>query len=168
MFEIRPATAADVPALRTIALRTWPSAYANILSEEQITYMLELMYNEEVLSLRSKAGHEFLLAEDNGTGIGMAEAETGCSGQRITRLHKLYVLPAVQRSGVGLALLIAVEEHARKASSDRVELNVNKHNPARGFYERHGYTLERDEVIDIGGGYVMDDLVLRKAIHASR
>ena len=165
MFEIRCATAGDVPALRDIALRTWPIAYGSILSAGQITYMLELMYSEEALARQMKTGHGFLLAEENGTAIGLADAETGHSVLRVTRLHKLYVLPTIQRSGIGLALLNAVEDIAWKASSGWVELNVNKYNPARRFYERHGYTLEREEVIEIGAGYVMDDFVLRKAIH---
>lgn len=168
MFEIRSATVADVPALRDIALRTWPIAYGSILSAGQIAYMLELMYSEEALSRQMKTGHGFLLAEENGTGSGLADAETGYSGQRITRLHKLYVLPSFQRRGVGLALLKTVEDIARNASSFAVELNVNKYNPARKFYEQHGYTLKREEVIDIGAGYVMDDFVLWKTMQGSR
>lgn len=154
--------------MRSIALRTWPLAYGSILSLGQITYMLERMYNEDVLTSQLRSGHEFLLAEERGTAIGLAGAETEHSGTGLTRLHKLYVVPASHGHGVGGALLKAVEGLALRAGSIAVELNVNKYNPARAFYARHGYLQVGEEVIDIGGGYVMDDFVLRKALQGSR
>ena len=53
---------------------------------------------------------------------------------------------------------------AREAGDRAIELNVNRHNPASGFYERHGFRVVRDEVIDIGQGYVMDDHVMELAL----
>jgi GNAT superfamily N-acetyltransferase len=79
-------------------------------------------------------------------------------------LHKLYVLPHTQGSGVGTALLQAVFAAARTAGNTRVELNVNRYNPARHFYARHGFSVLRDEVIDIGEGYVMDDHVMVRPV----
>ena len=45
-----------------------------------------------------------------------------------------------------------------------MELNVNRFNPAKRFYERHGFQVVRDEVIAIGNGYVMDDHVMQRAL----
>ena len=58
----------------------------------------------------------------------------------------------------------AVLQAAHAAGDMFVELNVNKYNPAKDFYRRHGFTVERDEVIDIGEGYVMDDHVMVKVL----
>ena len=41
---------------------------------------------------------------------------------------------------------------------------MNKHNPSTGFYARHGFTIEREEVIDIGNGFVMDDFVMLREL----
>ena len=44
-------------------------------------------------------------------------------------------------------------------------LNVNKHNaPSIAFYERCGYAVRESVVVDIGGGFVMDDHVMAKAL----
>jgi hypothetical protein len=41
-----------------------------------------------------------------------------------------------------------------------VFLNVNKYNKAKFFYEKLGFTITKEEVIDIGNDYVMDDYVM--------
>jgi ribosomal protein S18 acetylase RimI-like enzyme len=39
-------------------------------------------------------------------------------------------------------------------------LNVNRFNPAVSFYEKYGFRTVKEEVIDIGNGFVMDDFVM--------
>ena len=39
-------------------------------------------------------------------------------------------------------------------------LNVNKYNKAKIFYEKLGFVISKEEVIDIGNDYVMDDYVM--------
>ena len=53
----------------------------------------------------------------------------------------------------------AIENHQKA-----IFLNVNKYNKARFFYEKLGFTIVKDEVIEIGNGYVMDDFVMEVAI----
>ncbi len=162
---LRPATVADIPAIRRIALAAWPVAYGAILSPDQLSYMLELMYIEDALREQIEAkGHRYLLAEREGAAIGFAGYEHDLRGMRSTRLHKLYLLPSAKGIGAGAALLSAVEAEARLAGDARIELNVNRFNPSKEWYLRRGFRIERDEVIDIGKGYVMDDHVMVKAI----
>ena len=167
-YTIRPACPDDIRTIQDIAHATWPVAYAAIITPAQIAYMLDLMYSEAALldQLQVK-GHRFLLAEQDGKPIGFAGFEHHYRTGR-SRLHKLYVLPDVKGTGVGHALLEAVLMEAMKAGDSAVELNVNKHNPAKDFYTRHGFTIERDEVIDIGHGFVMDDHVMVRNLQSER
>lgn len=159
-MNIRAATAADIPVIQGIAHATWPVAYTGIITPAQIAYMLDRMYGTPALEEQfGPKGHRFLIAERDGKAIGFAGFEHHYAQGR-SRLHKLYVLPAVKGSGVGHALLEAVLMEAIRAGDAAVELNVNKHNPAKDFYLRHGFVIERDEVLDIGQGFVMDDHVL--------
>jgi ribosomal protein S18 acetylase RimI-like enzyme len=160
-MTVRTAELGDIPAIRAIAHAGWPVAYATILSKEQLAYMLDRMYDESVLveQLRHK-GHRFLLAEEGGIAIGFATVEHRYKGSGRSRLHKLYVLPGVKGSGVGHALLEAVLDESRTKSAEAIELNVNKYNPAKQWYERQGFRTVREEVIPIGQGYVMDDFVM--------
>jgi GNAT superfamily N-acetyltransferase len=162
---LRAAAVIDIPAIRAIAHAAWPVAYATILSADQLGYMLELMYSEAALrDQMTRKGHRFLLAEEEGRPIGFAGFEHRFQGKPSTRLHKLYVLPEVKGSGAGSAVLIAVENAAREAGDAQLELNVNRFNPTKDWYLRRGFAIERDEVIDIGRGYVMDDHVMVKPI----
>ncbi|MBK8226334.1 MAG: GNAT family N-acetyltransferase [Flavobacteriales bacterium] len=163
MHRLRQATSDDILVIRAIAHAAWPVAYSAILSSEQLAYMLELMYSEAALLEQvSVKGHRFLLAEREGTAIGFAGFEHGYRSTKRTRLHKLYVLPEVKGTGAGAELLRAVESTARSAGDERIELNVNRFNPSKDWYLRRGFVIERDEVLDIGQGHVMDDHVMVK------
>jgi GNAT superfamily N-acetyltransferase len=55
-------------------------------------------------------------------------------------LRKLYLLPEYQNRGLGGHLLECVKEKAKSAQAP-VRLTVLEVNPARRFYERHGFVL---------------------------
>ena len=46
MCTFKKATAEDIPLIRELAEKSWNSAYKNILSKEQIFYMLQEIYSE--------------------------------------------------------------------------------------------------------------------------
>ena len=52
----------------------------------------------------------------------------------------------------------AVKEINRKPC--RMELNVNRHNPALGFYLHMGMKKVSEGDFDIGGGYYMNDYIM--------
>lgn len=165
---LRAATVADIPVIRAIAHAAWPVAYASILSKAQLTYMLELMYSEAALREQMETkGHLFLIADQAGRALGFAGFEHGFKGRPSTRLHKLYILPQTKGTGLGALLLAAVEAAACAAGDEAVELNVNRFNPTKDWYLRKGFVIERDEVIDIGQGFVMDDHVMVKPLTGS-
>ena len=59
---------------------------------------------------------------------------------------------------------LAMEE-ATKQNNHALYLNVNKHNEnAIGFYRINGFSIVKEEVIDIGNGFVMDDYVFEKPL----
>ena len=163
-MTIREGSVADIPIIRSIAHDTWPVSYAGIISPAQIAYMLEMMYSEASLNTQiEEKGHRFLIAEDGARAIGFAGFEIGYRPER-ARLHKLYALPALHGTGIGRALLEQVEIDVKQAGDRTIELNVNRANPAKDFYQRKGFRIERDEILDIGEGYVMDDHVMVKAL----
>lgn len=163
-MTIRPATKQDIPAIRHIAYETWPVTYGSIQTKEQLDYMLRLIYSPGALAEQFDKGHHFFMADDeNGVSIGFA----GCSeyeAGKNWKLHKLYVLPNIQKSGAGKALLQAVIETAKAHNVDELILNVNRHNPACNYYIKNGFEVFDTVDIPIGEGYYMNDFVMMKKI----
>ncbi|MFN3999799.1 N-acetyltransferase family protein [Algoriphagus sp.] len=161
MIQIRTLFKEDLSKVQSIAHRTWPSTFADILSPEQIEYMLNWMYSLEMLESQFEKGHTFLLAEENGEELGFAGFELNVAEGPKAKLHKIYLLPSSQGKGVGKALIFEVADRARKAGQKSLLLNVNKYNQkAIDFYLRVGFQEIYKEVIDIGNGYIMDDVVM--------
>lgn len=158
---IRKIAIQELSKVQSIAHSTWPSTFANILSPEQIEYMLNWMYSLEMLESQVEKGHAFLLAEENGEELGFAGFELNVAEEPKAKLHKIYLLPASQGKGVGKALIFEVADRARNAGQKSLLLNVNKYNQkAIDFYLKIGFQEIYKEVIDIGNGYIMDDVVM--------
>ncbi|WP_052273462.1 GNAT family N-acetyltransferase [Flavihumibacter solisilvae] len=160
---IRSADQDDIGTIGYLAHQVWPVTYKDILSSDQMNYMLDLFYSPESLENQIlQLNHRFIIAEIELGEVGFASF--GPVDKATWKLHKLYVLPGLQGKGVGRALLDMVEEEVRTHNGAHLVLNVNKQNKAISFYEAMGFNIEKEEVIDIGNGYVMDDFVMGKDV----
>jgi ribosomal protein S18 acetylase RimI-like enzyme len=155
------ANSAHVTIIKDLAYAIWPTAYGDILSSEQLNYMLEMFYSETALKQQmEEKKHVFYLAKnDTGKFVGFVAYEINCEPNK-TKIHKIYVLPETQGTGVGKQLFTLVCANAKKENQTVVFLNVNKYNKAKQFYERLGFVITKEEVIDIGKNYIMDDYVM--------
>jgi len=157
ILTIREAIAQDIPVIRYIAEATWPSAYSHIISQEQLDFMLDWMYSDASLHEQMNTGDQFFLAEYDQQIIGFASVKNEKEG--ISKLSKLYVLPTIQKTGAGKALLNRVISYAKEHTSTRVQLQVNRNNTAKGFYEKNGFTVIKEADFPIGNGYFMNDYI---------
>lgn len=165
-MNVRKATLNDVDRIREIAEITWPVTYSSIISQEQIQFMLDWMYDKTTIRKAIEADlQDFLVIENVNEIVGFAGIEHQYEGKSITRLHKLYVLPSTQGTGAGKTLLQAIEKEALMKHSSHLHLNVNKANPAVQFYFKHDFIVERETVLDIGNGFVMDDYIMIKTLN---
>jgi GNAT superfamily N-acetyltransferase len=152
-MEIITAKDEHLPIIKQIAYDTWPATFGEIISPQQIAYMLEWMYDVDALKKQIKeSGHVFILAVENGEYFGYASYETNYKNQPKTKIHKIYILPKSQGKGVGRMLM------------DTVTLNVNRQNNAVDFYKRIGFEITGHENIDIGEGFLMEDYILDKKL----
>ncbi len=162
-LHLQPAGPGDIEAIRSLAMAIWPDTYADILTPGQILYMMDQMYSPEALATQMQQHHQFLLATDAGRPVGFASwSAAGDPG--IAKLQKIYVLRNLQQKGVGKFLVTAVASLAGAAGCSRLQLNVNRGNPAITFYERQGFAIIREEDIDIGEGYFMNDYVMERSL----
>lgn len=161
---IRTAGIDDINAIGYLAYQVWPSAYKEILSFDDLHYMLQHFYSPAALREQMMVKqHTFLIAEtEDEEPVGFAaysEIEPG-----VFKLHKLYVLPATQGKSVGKSLLEVVEEECRESGGIKLVLNVNRFNKAKNFYQKQGFTITREEDVDLGNGVKQEDYVLEKSL----
>ena len=144
--------------------KIWPVAYGEILSKAQLDFMINKFYNKTALRELIQKGHVFYLAQDdNDNYVGFVSYEINSEPNK-TKIHKIYVLPETQGTGLGRQFFELVKEKAIENHQNAIFLNVNKYNNAIHFYTKLGFTKVKDEVIDIGNGYVMDDYLMEKSV----
>lgn len=160
-MSIRKAFAHDIPLIRNLTGKIWPATYVPILGNEQVNYMLNLMYSEQAL-LEQMKKNEFVLIYDGVTPIGFASY--GITEPGTCKLHKLYVLPEYQGKGTGSFAIEKLAVAMKSMGATNMLLNVNRHNSAKSFYEKIGFVVLKEEDIDIGNGYFMNDFVMQKSI----
>lgn len=164
MIKFRYATNDDVNALGQLAEKAWLATYPGIISAAQISYMLSKMYNPATIDTQIAEGSiKWLIGEDNHGWLGYASFGPHPSDKEAFRLHKLYLDPVFKGQGYGKAFLDEVISRLPE-SIQKLELNVNKLNPALTFYKKMNFTVLREEVLDIGEGHIMDDFVLVLAV----
>lgn len=161
-LEIRIAEPEDIYTIGYLAQQIWPIAYRDILSKQQLQYMLALLYSPDALKTQMAKQHVFLLAELDEDPVAFASYSVIAPASY--KLHKLYVLPYLQGKGIGKALIDFILEEITPLGAERLILNVNRDNQARIFYEKLGFRVTGEEDVDIGNGYFMNDYVMEKEV----
>ncbi len=159
MISIQAANTLSIPVIKELAYHIWPSTYAPILPPGQLDYMLNLIYSEASLQKQMEQGHQFILIYNKEEAVGFA-AYSPKENPAIFKLHKLYVLQNQQGIGIGKIAIGYVCNAIKNKGATHLELNVNRDNKALQFYKKNGFVIIREEDIDIGGGYFMNDYVL--------
>ena len=136
MLTIQKVTVADCELINKMAGEVFPATYKEILSPEQLDYMMDWMYAPE--NIRKQ------MEED------------------IFHLQKIYVLPHFQGSHCGSFLFKEAIKYIKEIHPEPclMELNVNRNNKALQFYQHMGMRKLREGDFPIGNGYYMNDYIM--------
>ena len=153
-------TQKDIPLIQSLAKQSWESAYSEIISKEQIDYMLATMYSAEEIGshIQNPNYHYYLIQKGEGT-VGFMGFEHHYENGT-TKLHRIYLLPDAKGQGFGKAGLHFLKIKTTECGNRRIILNVNKENVAKKVYESQGFKIYGEGVFDIGRGFVMDDYLM--------
>jgi GNAT superfamily N-acetyltransferase len=165
MITISEAELNDIKTIQEITYITWPITYGEILSEEQLKFMLDLFYSNEALTAQfEKREQLFYLISDGESTIGFIGIEHQYQKRAVTKIHKIYLLPETQGKGIGKNVIESIGRLALENNSTSLLLNVNRFNKALNFYEKVGFKIIEEVDIEIGNGYLMEDYVMEKNI----
>lgn len=165
-MKLIKASEQNIPLIQDLATRSWENAYAEILSKEQMEFMLETMYSETEISVHMKnPNYHYYLVFDE-----ILNDYDGFIGfenhyeDNTTKLHRIYLVPESKGKGLGKKTLEFLNEKVKESGDNRIILNVNKYNSAQKFYESQDYKVYDEGIFDIGNGYMMDDYLMEKSV----
>lgn len=159
MLEIRKASEKDIPLIRALCFKIWPQTYSHLLSQEQIDYMLDMMYSAASLQKQMEEdGCVFITVYDDQEPVAFASFNE--YKPRIWKLHKIYVLPDQQGKSIGRLIINYIVAEIKPKNAKAIQLQVNRENEAKYFYQKLGFTIIETADFDIGGGYFMRDYIM--------
>ena len=179
----------DIPEIRKIASKAFPEAFSSILNQEQMAYMMDMMYGEKALTIDIGNGDQnYFLMYDDGEPCGYISITTPdrfvkerieiCNKKNgspanmqvikdckkpIYLLHKVYLLPEKKGCGLGRLLFQHAEDVVSEMSKGKPSimiLQVNRKNPAVDFYKYLGMRIIGQQDFILDHGFEMNDFVM--------
>lgn len=156
----------ELSKIAQMAELIWKKYYIEIISINQIEYMLNKFYSNDALKLQIKNGQDFYFIKNQSEFLGFVSL----SQQDISTyfIHKFYILPEQHRQNLGSNVMheiINVINGLYNIHNYKLKLTVNRQNfKAINFYFKNGFTIESVEDFDIGESYLMNDFVMIKNV----
>jgi len=152
-ISIREAMTADASAMASIHVRTWQTAYADIMPEEFLMTLSEekstAFWNQELSSGKSVNRVAVVDSQIIGWASGgpSRDPDSGSSSE----IYAIYVSPETQGRGVGKHLMQRLADDLSKGS-DFVLWVLEQNRSAIGFYTHLGFAPDTaTKTIRIGG-----------------
>ncbi len=157
-LHLRPAVAADVPALTRLARASFVDAFAHLYSEADLAaFLSEAKSEAATAALVADPGGAMQVAERGGEPVAFCKIGYKCGwpdharGARAMELKQLYAAASATGSGVGSALMDWAMTAFRAAGADEVQLSVYSGNHgAQRFYQRYGFEKIADVTFKVG------------------
>ncbi|HWB63015.1 MAG TPA: GNAT family N-acetyltransferase [Chitinophagales bacterium] len=155
-LSFRRANEDDIETIRLLAAKIWHEHYPDIITVEQIDYMLADRYSPQAMQNGMAKGEQYFMAYADDEPVALGCIEPRNDGYF---LHKFYVDVARHRGGIGSRFFDYIL--AQIDSSKPIRLQVNRLNyKAINFYFKNGFVIEAIGDFDIGGGYQMNDFIM--------
>lgn len=152
----------DINKIARVAKIIWHEYYSNILTYEQIDHMLRKFQSEEAIAkaIFSKGYRYYMLLNGNEI-LGYCGVFAEQNKRRLY-LSKFYIKKQSRAKGYSRVMLNEVISYTKELDLDYIYLNVNKNNlQTISIYKRLGFAIIKEKTRDVGGGYKMEDLVMR-------
>ena len=170
-LTLRPAAAADVPALTRLDVASFVDAFGHLYSKADLAAFLSDAKSEAATAaLISDPEGAMQVAERAGKPVAFCKIGYNCGwpdrarGTRAMELKQLYAAASATGSGVGSALMDWALDALRAAGADEVQLSVWSGNRgAQRFYARYGFEKIADVTFKVGE-QIDDEFLLAKLL----
>jgi GNAT superfamily N-acetyltransferase len=160
-------TVEQLAIVAALAHDIWYEFYVPLIGRAQVDYMVGKFQNAAAMQSQIDQGYEYFLVRQEDAGgaacdIGYCAVQEQSDGALF--LSKFYLHKSARGSGTGRKCMEFIEGLARRRGLSLLWLTVNKGNPSVQAYQRLGFRIAAELVMDIGGGFVMDDYRMEKPL----
>lgn len=153
----------NITELANLASEIWHEYWVEILTPEQIDYMVENFQSEKAISNQIKNENYiyFFINVDmeNAGYIGLSKKQDHLF------LSKLYIKKEFRHKGLGTKAFDFIKNFAKENNYTNIILTVNKYNTNTiNAYKKWQLKKIDSVVTDIGNGFVMDDYIMEYCI----
>ena len=153
----------NITKLAILASEIWHEYWVEILTPEQIDYMVENFQSEKSISNQIKNENYiyfFINVDNENAGyIGLSKKQDHMF------LSKLYIKKEFRHKGLGTKAFDFIKNFAKENNYTNIILTVNKYNTNTiNAYKKWQFKEIDSVVTDIGNGFVMDDYIMEYCI----
>ncbi len=150
-MQLTPFTEQDFERLYDFMRPIWLETYGEILPADQLDYLLDKYFSLAGVAHYRNLGYQYRNIDDVGVLVYVDKGD-------YTYMDKLYLAPSARGKGYPAFVF----QELIKLGKD-VMLNANQKNArAVKCYQKNGFVLEREELVDLGNGMINPDYVMRK------
>lgn len=152
----------EIEQASKLAGAIWTEHYAGIISDEQIGYMVDKFQSSTAIQEQLANGYEYywMLYEGKKVGYFAIKAEAG-----LLFLSKIYLDKAYRGKRIASRAFAYLKQLCKERKLSKIWLTVNRNNATSiAVYQKVGFVVDREQVADIGRGFVMDDYIMELAV----
>ena len=158
MISLNKAEQTDIATISEMAYKIWYIHYLDVISTNQIDYMLDKFYSDNAIKNSMQNGENYYLINSNDFPVGYISATT--LEDKKWFINKFYIYTDIHRKGIGT---IAFGQLEKILNPSEFKLQVNRKNfKSINFYFKNGFYISEWANFDIGNGYLMEDYIMIK------
>lgn len=162
IIAIEPVTSDIIPNIVSLAKIVWNEHYNSIISVAQIDYMLSKYQSHYAITQQIAEGYEYFQVIQNQKIVGYFSIQL--RDDKSIFISKFYLHKNSRGYGIGKTMLKFISQLAIDRNCKKLDLTVNKDNPAYEVYLKLGFINQANTQLDIGGGFIMDDYIMSKKL----
>lgn len=153
-------TQAEAEALFPVVEEIWREVFTPMIGKAQVDYMMEHYQSVPVILAEIDEGVHYFALVSEGETVGYTAYEL--KGDEVLYLSKLYIRKDFRGKGYMKEIFDWYEKLAASLGR-RQQLKVNQDNQhAMSVYRHRGFSLVKEQQVDIGAGFVMKDYIFEK------
>jgi ribosomal protein S18 acetylase RimI-like enzyme len=159
-------TTEEMAEVAQLAAEIWREYYVSIITIEQIEYMIGKFQSVSAIEDQiHRQGYEYYFIHNGDSVVGYMSVK---QEENKLFLSKFYISKEHRGRGYASQASAFLEELCKDRNLSHIWLTVNRYNTSTiKVYEKKGFQIVREQLADIGNGFVMDDFIMEKEILVS-